>query len=176
MQLVDGVNLRLVIVAFAMALLLAMGCNSVDQEVPIATPETGATEIASPPGVTRPTAVPRFPTPLPTTTSTPIPPPTPTATAVPLEDCVVGLRLEPGSGCSFGNRFNSFFDLMVLENGDSVLDGSVNGRELFSRAVKPGEKLCVCELETETDGMARIIVSLATATPIKGRREHALAV
>ena len=154
----------------ALALLLAVGCTRID-EVPIATPEVAATEIASPVGETRPTEVPVVATALATPRSTAVP----TATAEPLEDCVVGLRLEPGSGCSFGNRFNSFFDLMVLENGDSVLDGSVNGRELFSRAVKPGEKLCVCELETETDGMARIIVTLPQPRPSRGRRDHASA-
>ncbi len=164
MQLMDGMNLRLAIVASVMALLLALGCTTGD-EAPTATSETGATEIASPSGVTRLTAVPRILTPLPTATSTPIPPPTPTATAVPLKDCVVGLRLEPREGCSFSNNWDSFFDLIVLEGGDSILDGAVNGRELFSRAVKPDEKLCVCDLQTETDGMARIIISLPQPPP-----------
>ncbi len=148
-------------------LLLALGCNILDQALSTAPPETGATEIASPSGETRLTAVPRFPTPLPTATSTPISPPTPTATAVPLKDCVVGLRLEPGEGCSFGNRFTSHFELIVLENGDSVLDGTVNRRDVFSRGVKPGEKLCVCELETETDGMARTITRLPQPRPLR---------
>ncbi len=161
----DNQRMRLVFCLIVAALLLGLGCNILDQALSTATPETGATEIASPSGVTRLTAVPRIPTPLPTATSTPIPPPTPTATAVPLKDCVVGLRLEPGEGCSSRNSFNSSFDLMVLENGDSVLDGAVNGRDVSSRAVGPQEKLCVCELETETDGMARIIVNLPQPPP-----------
>ena len=49
--------------------------------------------------------------------------------------------------------------------GITPLDGAVNGRELFLRAVKPDEKLCVCGLETETDGMARLIISSCHSHP-----------
>ena len=163
MQPIDGIKFRLATAAFAMALaLLAVGCTRID-EVPIATPEVFATAIASPVGETRPTEVPVVATALTTPRSTAVP----TATAIPLADCVVGLRLEPGEGCSYSNGWDSFFNLVVFEGGDSMLDGAVNGRELFSRAVKPDDKLCVCELETETDGMARIIVTLPQPRPLR---------
>ena len=142
----------------AVVLFALMGCMRADEPTPTPTSE--------------PTAAPAPSTPTSISGSTPPPatatqvPPTPTPTPVPLPECEVGMRLDPGDGCTFANDVGSFFELVIEENGDSVLDGIINRREIIKRVTGPEEKLCVCDLETESDGLARTILTLPQLPPI----------
>ena len=156
------------------ALLLAMGCKMADQALSTSTPDIDATAIASPVEVTRPTAVPRFPTPLPTGTriSVLVLVPTPILVIVPeptpvivTQECVVGLRLEPGEGCEYFDGAESDFVLTVREDGATLLDGSVGPLTLSEQITRPGAKVCACGLETEWDGTARTIMALPQPAP-----------
>lgn len=141
----------------AAVLFALVGCTRADEPTPTPSPEpTVAPEPTTPPSTPSPTPPPA--------TATPVPP-TPTPTPVPLPECEVGMRLEPGDGCAFANDVDSFFELILEENGDSVLDGSISRREIINRVTGPDEKLCVCDLQTESDGNARIITALPGLPP-----------
>lgn len=121
-------------------LVATIGCTRIDEVTPTPTPLLHA---ATPSPA------------LPTATSVP-----PTPTPTPLPECEIGMRLEPGAGCTYRNNYSTNFDLRILANGDATIDGAVSGRRLSSWAVEPEEELCICDLKTENDGLARIIREL----------------
>ena len=146
-------------------LMLAMlGCTRVDDATP--TPVATATGTAQPPTATpSPPTVTATPLP-PTPTRTPTPPtPTPIPTLVPIPECEVGMRLEPGEVCAYEDDVESDFVLAVLEDGSTSLDGSVGTLENASRIARPGDKLCTCGLETEAEGLSRTITALPELLP-----------
>ena len=136
------------------ALLFTLGCTRVDEASPTPLP-TATTQPATPTAVP-PTVMPVPPTPPPALTPSP---PTPTPTPTPIE-CAIGVTLEPGEVCVYEDGADSDFVLAVRMDGSTLLEGSVGPRENVSRIVEPGDKLCSCGLETETDGDARTITAL----------------
>ena len=149
------------------ALLLALGCTRIDATAtPTATVIATATGTAQPPTATSaPPTVTATPLP-PTPTRTPTPPtPTPIPTLIPIPECEVGMRLEPGEVCAYRDEVESDFVLAVLEDGSTSLDGSVGTLENASRIAEPGDKLCMCGLETESDGLSRTITALPKPLP-----------
>ena len=75
------------------------------------------------------------------------------------------MRLEPGEVCAYEDDVESDFVLAVLEDGSTSLDGSVGTLENASRIARPGDKLCTCGLETESDGLSRTITALPKPLP-----------
>ena len=75
------------------------------------------------------------------------------------------MRLEPGEVCAYRDEVESDFVLAVLEDGSTSLDGSVGTLENASRIARPGDKLCTCGLETESDGLSRTITALPKPLP-----------
>ena len=75
------------------------------------------------------------------------------------------MRLEPGELCAYRDQVESDFVLAVLEDGSTSLDGSVGTLENASRIARPGDKLCMCGLETESEGMSRTITALPEPQP-----------
>ena len=83
------------------------------------------------------------------------------------------MRLEPGEVCAYKDRIESDFVLAVLEDGSTKLDGSVGTLENASRIARPGDKLCTCGLETESDGLSRTITALPKPLPV-GRKSQGM--
>ena len=162
----------IVIPAVALVMLFGLlACTRIDEaQTPTAetVPSvTNTTELATrvPETVTQaPVVLAGTPVPL-APTSTP-PPPTPTRVPIEIQyECAVGLLLEPGEACSYLDENRSNFVLAVRGDGSTLLDGSVGPLWLIDRTVEPGDKVCVCGLTTESDGLNRTITALPQPIP-----------
>ncbi len=139
----------------AVVLFALMGCSRADEPTPTPTPEptTEALETLTP--EVEPTEI--------ATVDGPTPAPASVPTAMPeiaYEWCMVGMRLDPGQGCKYIEAEEINFSLAILPDGVAVLDGDIGPTDVTERNTPPGQKLCACQLRTESDGLSRIISAL----------------